>query len=76
MHDAPMLAIGQTDDALTHAMRRVKAEFLEMPGMTLTLAQTARLWAYDLAFCKAVLSALDDARFLVRTRRSAYARAE
>ena len=61
-------------DAFTHAVQRVRAEFLEMPGLTLTVAQAARLWSFELAFCAAVLGALEEAQFLVRTRHSAFAR--
>jgi hypothetical protein len=66
----------ESGDAFTRAVQRVRAEFLEMPGLTLTLAQAARLWAFDTAFCGAVLGALVEARFLVRTRHAAFARAE
>jgi hypothetical protein len=37
---------------------RIAAEYREMPGMCLTLAQAARLWAVDHATCTAVLDAL------------------
>ena len=66
----------QNADAFTRAVQRVRGEFLEMPGLTLTVAQAARLWSFDLTFCVAVLSALEETRFLVRTRRSTFARAE
>ena len=57
------------------ALIRVKAEFLEMPGLSLTLPQAARLWALDAAFCAAVIAALVETRFLVRTRDARFARA-
>jgi hypothetical protein len=76
MHDTPLQTVDRIDDAFACAMQRVKAEFIEMPGLTLTLAQAARLWAYDVSFCSAVLSALEETRFLVRTRRSAWVRAQ
>lgn len=69
----------QTDDcgdAFTRAVQRVKAEFLEMPGLTLTVAQAARLWSFEAGFCAAVLGSLEEARFLVRTRHAAFARAQ
>lgn len=53
---------------LADAVRRVRAEFLEMPGLRLTAAQAARLWAFDAAFCNEVLASLVDARFLVCSR--------
>jgi hypothetical protein len=63
------------DPTFSLAVQRVKAEFLEMPGLTLTVAQASRLWSFEASFCIAVLCALEEARFLVRTRRSAFARA-
>ena len=61
--------------ALAEAMHRVRAEFAEMPGMQLTPAQAARLWHSDRAFCEAVLSALVDAKFLVKTHDNRFGRA-
>jgi hypothetical protein len=61
--------------AFEDAMRRVRAEFVEMPGMQLTPAQAARLWHFEPEFCKAILSALVDTKFLVKTRREKFARA-
>jgi hypothetical protein len=63
-------------DAFSRAVQRVKAEFLEMPGLTLTVAQASRLWSFETTFCMAVLVALEESRFLVRTRHSAFARAD
>jgi hypothetical protein len=63
------------EDAFACALRRARAEFLEMPGLQLTEAQAARLWSFDSALCSAVLSSLVESRFLVRTRNSAFARA-
>ncbi|HYS25077.1 MAG TPA: hypothetical protein VEP46_05725 [Vicinamibacterales bacterium] len=56
-------------------LRRVRAEYLEMPGLRLTRAQARRLWALDAALCDAVLSALVDARFLVESRNASFTRA-
>ena len=63
------------DRMLTAALQRVKAEYLEMPGLQLTRNQAARLWAYDLALCDAVLSALVEERFLTCTRGTSFVRA-
>jgi hypothetical protein len=60
---------------LDDLLRRVKAEFLEMPGLRLTHAQARRLWALDDTLCEAVLSALVDARFLVESRNASFMRA-
>ena len=61
--------------ALADAMRRVRADFLEMPGMQLTPRQAARLWHFDADFCDAVLTALVEKRFLVKTRDHKFTRA-
>jgi hypothetical protein len=57
-------------------LQRVRAEFLEMPGLRLTPAQARRLWALDEAVCDAILTALVDARFLVHSGNVAFMRAE
>jgi hypothetical protein len=57
------------------ALRRAQAEFLEMPGLTLTVAQASRLWSFDSELCTEVLSTLVERRFLVRTRHHTFARA-
>ena len=62
-------------DAFVDAVFRMRAEFLEMPGLVVTIPQAARLWCLDVELCAAVLSALEEARFLVRTRNASFARA-
>jgi hypothetical protein len=54
---------------------RVSAEFREMPGLTLTLAQAARLFSIDAALCEHVLRALVERGVLVTDGR-AFARAD
>ena len=54
---------------------RVQAEFLEMPGLCLTAAQARRLWALDHALCEAVLAALVETRFLIRSSSNGFRRA-
>lgn len=55
-------------------VRRIRGEFLEMPGLRLTPEQTRRLWRLDETACDAVLGALVDARFLAKTRDGAFVR--
>jgi hypothetical protein len=62
-------------ERFTVALRRAQAEFNEMPGLKLTVAQASRLWSFDSALCTAVLSALVGKRFLVQTRNQSFARA-
>jgi hypothetical protein len=56
-------------------LRRVRAEFIEMPGLRVTRAQARRLWALDETLCEIVLAALVDARFLVESRNASFMRA-
>ena len=65
----------QARDIFTIALRRAQAEFLEMPGLQLTVAQASRLWHFDSALCSAVLSRLVEQRFLIETRNHSFARA-
>lgn len=52
-----------------HLLRRVRSEFLEMPGLCLTLKQAQRLWSLEPRMCEALLNSLIDSRFLRRTAR-------
>src|SRR5262245_54896924 len=55
-------------------VRRVRAEFLEMPGLQLTCEQAQRLWVIDQETCAYVLDRLVTARFLVRRTDGRYVR--
>lgn len=57
-------------------LRRVQGEYIEMPGLRLTTAQAQRLWGLDSAACDALLGALVDAKFLLRTRDGAFMRCD
>jgi hypothetical protein len=56
------------DPSLAEALRRAYAEFQEMPGLILTEAQAARLWACDSTRCRTVLATLVERGYLVRSR--------
>ena len=45
-------------------LRRIRGEFLEMPGLQLTSRQAQRLWGLDEGACTQLLSALLEAGFL------------
>ena len=47
-----------------------------MPGLHLTLRQATRLWALDAVTCDVALRILVEGRFLHRTPRGAFQRAE
>jgi hypothetical protein len=48
---------------------RVRGEFVEMPGLELTLPQAVRLWTLGTDDCRYVIDALVDAGFLKWTPR-------
>lgn len=50
-----------------HLLTRVYGEYIEMPGLQLTLAQASRLWNMKLATSAYVLDRLVDASFLRRS---------
>ena len=56
------------------ALNRIRAEYLEMPGLRLTLAQAQRLYGVERALCEMVLAALVDEQFLCVKPNGAYAR--
>jgi hypothetical protein len=57
-------------------LAQIRAEFLEMPGLHLTLRQAGRLWNLDPLTCDVALRILVDEHFLGRTRLGAFRRAE
>jgi len=61
-------------DAFNDLVRRVRAEYVEMPGLRLSTAQAQRLWSLDAATCTAVLGSLLDDCFLTRTSTGLYRR--
>ena len=55
-------------------LSRIRAEFLEMPGLRLTVAQAQRLWGVEDEVCRAALAALVAERFLCIKPNGSYAR--
>src|SRR5206468_2970452 len=60
----------QTD--MTDLLRRVRAEYREMPGLRLTPRQAQRLWDLDSTTCERILKILESTRFLRRTSGQSY----
>ncbi len=60
--------------ALDEVLLRVRAEFLEMPGLKLTIRQAGRLWGLDSATCEFLIETLTESKFLARTREGAIVR--
>lgn len=52
--------------------QRVRAEYLEMPGLNLTRDQAKCLWAIDGALCDRLLAYLVETGFLARTHHATY----
>lgn len=52
---------------------RVRGEFIEMPGLSLTFKQACRLWQLDADTCRAVLQSLMAEEFLVQSQTGFYA---
>jgi len=55
-------------------IERVYSEFVEMPGLRLTLPQAQRLLGLDEHTCRGLLEQLVEARFLWRGENGVYAR--
>jgi hypothetical protein len=53
---------------------RVRAEFVEMPGLRLTSRQAARLFALERELCAGLLQHLTDTGFLWQTHDGAFLR--
>lgn len=50
----------------TDLARMIEAEYLEMPGLNLTLPQAARLWQVDVRVCERAMYTLERSGFLQR----------
>ena len=60
-----------------HAARhRIQVEFIEMPGLQLTLPQAARLWGLDRDASRMVIDALVEVSFLRWTPQGTVIRAK
>ena len=55
-------------------VKRVRAEFIEMPGLRLRVEQAQRLWNLDRTSCELLLRSLVDAKFLSCGPDEAYGR--
>lgn len=64
------------DPELTALIARVRSEYLEMPGLSLTPQQVCRLGQLDCDTCDVVLQALVSTRFLRLTKNGMFVRAD
>jgi hypothetical protein len=53
-------------------LARIRGEYREMPGLSLTLAQACRLWHVDVPTCEAVLQRLVSEHFLSQTHTGSF----
>lgn len=57
-------------------VERIRAEYLEIPGLTLTEGQAARLLGLDPSTTAAALQSLESDGFLLRTRGNQFVRGD
>ena len=62
------------DTHITNRLQLIRAEYLEMPGLCLTMPQVQRLWGLDPITSESLLATLVEAKFLRRTGQNAYVR--
>jgi DNA-binding IclR family transcriptional regulator len=58
----------------TRMLERIRAEYEESPGLSLTSRQAQRLWGLDPGLCSRLLNELVRQRFLRRTASDTYIR--
>ena len=61
-------------EGMRQLARLVRAEYVEMPGLSVTLPQAQRLWRVDEQTCRGVLDALVARGILRRTDKGCYVR--
>ena len=66
--------VDAADDRLEALIRRVRAEYREMPGMHLTVQQASRLWQVDPTTCTRILARLVEEGFLKQTPTGTFVR--
>jgi hypothetical protein len=71
--DEPMM---EQQTGIARMLDMIRAEYKEMPGMSLTRSQIRRLWNLESVTCDAVVDALERARELRRTATGAYVAGE
>jgi hypothetical protein len=67
------LTPGQPPDEL---LTRIRMEYLEMPGLTLTRHQARRFWNLDPILCEQILATLVSEHFLSQSNDGTYLRRE
>ena len=70
------IPVQASDVTVQDWMSLVRAEYLEMPGLSLTKVQAGRLWNLSPDIAEALLVELERARFLRRTTMGTYVRVD
>jgi hypothetical protein len=70
----PSRSAGTPPPLIAALAEHVRGEYLNMPGLCLTEAQACRLWNVDPLVCVAILEALVDTGFLIKTPMGMYCR--
>ena len=65
-----------TDVDVSDWLQLIRAEYLEIPGLSLTREQAQRLWALDPETCDALLDTMVETKFLRRTSQGTYVRTD
>ena len=63
-----------SDRPMSRDVARIRNEYVEMPGLVLTLPQAARLWSLSESRSQRLLSLLVEAGFLICDKNTAYRR--
>jgi hypothetical protein len=62
------------DASMSSDLARIRSEYIEMPGLVLTLPQAARLWGFGSRRAAELLTILLDAGFLASDQKAMYRR--
>ena len=72
----PANALQASTPRLDELLMRVRGEYREMPGLSLTIDQAKRLWMVEQETCVTLFAQLVDARFLRKTRHGRFVRTD
>ena len=64
----------QLDVSVSADLARIRGEYVEMPGLVLTLSQAARLWGFSGRRAAELLTVLVDSGFLACDKKAVYRR--
>jgi hypothetical protein len=74
MSEKEMLLKGETAASTSLLIERIRAEYVEMPGLSLTVTQAARFWGLSTMALKDSRSSLVESGFLLCDKKGCYRR--